>query len=274
MRFAITGCDRYLTIFQEFLRAGWTPVKLFSAPPINDFSTNRRMTQLAEQHGCPVQLTRMHDQDLRNLAELNCDALIVASYDWRIGDWRPYLRYAINFHPSPLPVGRGGYPLPRAILEKRKSWAMTCHKVEAEFDCGDILASEQFALHEFETHESLNLKLQIAGRSLARRLATRLEEYWDAAVPQNGGEYWPKVENDDRTLNFQASVDTILRTTRAFGNLGCYAKFDSGLLGVVNVQGWQQKHDVEPGEIVHVNDQHIVVAARDGYVALLGINRG
>ena len=52
--------------------------------------------------------------------------------------------FAVNFHASPLPNARGPYPAFRAILEGRRSWGVTCHRLEHGFDAGDILAAEVF----------------------------------------------------------------------------------------------------------------------------------
>ncbi len=271
MRFAITGCDRYAGVFEAFLGAGWTPVKLFSTPVNNPLSTNVKMMALAKRHGCAIQLTRMNDNDLRDLAERGCEALIVASYDWRIGDWSPHLQYAVNFHPSPLPLGRGPYPLPRAILEQHRSWAMTSHKIAPEFDSGDILAREEFGLHAEENHESLNLKLQMAARRLAHRLAHNFEGYWRSAEPQGPGEgeYWPVFTEAERTLDFNAPVSAISRMLRAFGKLECFGWLNGERIFVRQALAWPEPHTLRPGTVMHVNGQEVVVAAMDGAVALL-----
>jgi methionyl-tRNA formyltransferase len=269
MRFAITGCDRYIRVFEEFLRADWEPVKLFTSPATNLLSSNTRMTTMAARRGIPVQETRMSEDDLRDLRERNCEVLVVASYDWRIGNWPAYLQYAINFHPSPLPLGRGPYPLVRAILEDRRSWAITCHKIAAEFDSGDILATETFDLHAQECHESLNLKLQMASGRLARQVVTNFSTLWDTAVPQSGGEYWPLFTPTDRTLNFFMPVETILRQLRAFGSLECYAMANGEPVYVRRAIGWTEAHQVNPHTVMHVDNHTIVISAKDGYIALL-----
>ncbi len=268
MRFAITGCDRYARVFEEFLAAGWTPVKLFSSEPVNRLSANDRVIALAKQHGCPVQLTRMGEADLDDLAQRGCDALIVASYDWRIPRWQDKLQYAVNFHPSPLPVGRGPYPLPRAILERRARWGMSCHKIEHEFDSGAVLGMEEFRLHEDESHETLNLKLQMASGRLARKMAPSFVELWNAAQPQGEGEYWPVFSEAERTLDFHADVADVLRKLRAFGVLECYARLNGQRIYVRHACGWPEPHNLAPETVVHVNGSDVVLAVRDGFVAL------
>jgi methionyl-tRNA formyltransferase len=268
MRFAITGCDRYARVFEEFVAAGWTPVKLFSAQPVNRLSANEHVISLARRHGCPVQFTRMGETDLDDLAQRGCEALIVASYDWRIPHWRDKLHYAVNFHPSPLPLGRGPYPLPRAILEQRKRWAMSAHRIEHAFDSGDLLAMEEFGLDESESHETLNLKLQMAGGRLARKLAPSFIELWDAAQPQGKGEYWPAFSEAERTVDFHASVADILRKLRAFGVLECYGHLNGQRIYVRHAYGWPEPHNLGPETVVHVNGSDVVLAVKDGFIAL------
>ncbi|HEX8954911.1 MAG TPA: formyltransferase family protein [Burkholderiaceae bacterium] len=268
MRFAITACDRYARVFDEFLAAGWIPVKLFSSHPVNRLSANERVISLARRHGCPVQLTRMGAADLDDLAQRGCDALIVASYDWRIPRWQDKLQYAVNFHPSPLPLARGPYPLPRAILERRTHWGMSCHKIEHEFDSGDVLCIEEFGLHEEESHETLNLKLQMAGGRLARKLAPSFVERWNAAQPQGAGEYWPVFSEAERTLNFQGKVAEVLHMLRAFGVLECYGRLNGQRIYVRQAYGWPETHNLAPETVVHVNGSDVVLAVQDGFIAL------
>ena len=181
MRFAIATLDRYLGIFEAFCLAGWTPTKLFTLPVRDpEFGTQARAIALAEKTGATVQLSRLSDADLSALGESGCEVLIVAGYDWKIPPWERALKYAVNFHPAPLPIGRGPYPLPRALLEQRPFWGMTCHRLSAQFDAGDILAAEHFALHADECHERLNLRVQMAGKRLAIRVARNFVTLWVA----------------------------------------------------------------------------------------------
>jgi len=103
MRFAITASDTSYSVFNAFLKAGWEPVKLFVFSTQGSLDSNHKVIELAESRKISVQLSRMTQVDLRELAERECEVLIVANYQWRIGNWRPYLKHAVNFHPSPLP---------------------------------------------------------------------------------------------------------------------------------------------------------------------------
>jgi methionyl-tRNA formyltransferase len=217
VRFAITATDRYLEVFKTLVEHGWTPVKLFTAPVDNRLHRNTAVLDFAKQLNVEVQISRLTDDNLRGLADRGCEVLVVASYAWRIGDWRPHLRYAVNFHPSPLPHGRGPYPAPAAILEQSKTWGVSCHKLDHDFDSGDVLKSDEFPLTPDEDHDSLDLKIQLAVRRLSADVAGRFEEYWQRARPQQGGDYYPMWTDADRRLDFTQDVADVLRRMRAFG---------------------------------------------------------
>ena len=101
-------------------------------------------------------MSRVLPADLAGLKAIGCDALVVAGYPWLIKGWERHLPYAVNFHPSPLPVGRGPYPLFQAILDSLPEWGMTAHLLETAFDTGAIVAQKRFYLNAAETHDTLD----------------------------------------------------------------------------------------------------------------------
>jgi len=110
MRFAITATDRYLGVLETLVEHGWSPLKVFTTSVDNRLHHHQALLEFARRLNVEVQISRLSESNLRELGERGCEALVVASYRWRIGAWRPPLARAINFHPSPLPRGRGPYP--------------------------------------------------------------------------------------------------------------------------------------------------------------------
>ena len=271
MRFAIVTIDRYMGIFQAFMDAGWQPIKLFTGASKNEFDTQQQVIAEAERRSLDIQLSRITENDIMALRAQGCDALVVAGYSWKIPDTRQILPYAVNFHPSPLPIGRGPYPMPQVILEDRDNWAISCHKLVPELDAGDILSSESFPLSDGECHESLDLKIQIAGTRLAKKIADNFHTYWDQAIPQNNATYWKKASEDDRLIDFAQPIDLVLRHIRAYGMTESFAKFGESILVVKRAIGWQEHHSFPPGQIVHLNQRKLVVAVQDGFVGFLDI---
>jgi methionyl-tRNA formyltransferase len=268
MRFAVTATDRYLSVFRAFVDRGWTPVKVFTTTVDDRLHRNTGVIEFAQQLKVDVQISRLTEDGLRELADRGCEALVVASYKWRIGDWRPHLKYAVNFHPAPLPVGRGPYPTPVPILEQAATWGVACHKLEHDFDVGDVLKTVEFPVSLQDDHDSVDLKIQLASKRLAEDIAERFVDRWEAAAPQVGGSYYPMWTDADRTLDFSQPVESILRRVRAFGPIECMAKIKDATLFVRHAVGWTESHQIPPGTVIYVNGLSLVIAAADGYIGL------
>jgi methionyl-tRNA formyltransferase len=269
MRFAITVLDLYGPIFDTFLKKGWTPVKLFVWTVDHIFDEHRAAVETAERLKIPIQMSRMRDEDMADLAERGCDVLIGAGYRWRIGDWSKHLKYAVNFHPAPLPEGRGPYPVVQAIREGRREWATTCHKFAPDFDTGDILDQEKFPFADDETHESATIRMRMASQRLAERVADDLPGLWERAQPQVGGTYYNRWTDEERTLDFTKTVEENMRKYRAFGKIEVMAVVNESNIFVRNMVGWTEEHSHTLGWVIHVYRRHTVIAVKDGYLCLI-----
>lgn len=270
MRFAFAGIDFLGDVFDTLIAKGWQPVKLFSRPCDRIYDFNDVTVTRAQALQIPVQMSRMQPADLAGLSALRCDALIVAGYPWLIEGWQAHLSYAVNFHPSPLPEGRGPYPLFRAILDAVPEWGMSAHIIDSTFDTGAVLAQRRFLLARDETHDLLLAKCQIAAREIAGSLADDLPGLWREAKPQGAGSYWPRTTPAQRTVDWSGNVEDVLRTIRAFGSVESFARIGSQLLHVWEASGWRQAHAEKPGTLVHKHRRHLIVAARDGFVQVTG----
>ncbi|GEP04083.1 methionyl-tRNA formyltransferase [Methylobacterium oxalidis] len=272
MKFAFAGIDFLGGVFEALIQAGWTPIKLFTRPCDGIYDHNEAVVTLARQRRLPMQLSRLRQSDLDalNAAHGRDWALVVSGYPWLVTGWHGRAAYALNIHPSPLPTGRGPYPLFQAIDAGYESWGVTAHVLaEQGFDTGDILAQDIFPLVPGETHETLLAKCQMAARRLAAGpIARELPARWRRPEPQGDGTYWPRVSDADRTLDFRQEVETVLRRVRAFGSIETIARLGDSRVFVAAAEGWREAHTHTPGTIVHRYRRQIVVAARDGYVLI------
>ncbi len=267
MRFALATYEGYQCVLEALLRAGWQLEKLFLSP-VDWRHDNKQLIARALDLGVEVQHSPARSCDLADLGRRGCKMLVVAGYQWKVPEWCGDLDYAVNFHPSPLPEGRGPYPLVRAILEQRSSWAVTCHRISQRFDQGDILAAEAFPVEADECHETLSLKIQMAATRLADRLARELEPLWREALPQGSGSYWPRWSEQERSIDFSRPIGAIMRQVRAFGDLECMATINGVTIFVHRAQAWREPHSALPGSVVHAGTLAFVVAAADGLVAI------
>jgi methionyl-tRNA formyltransferase len=268
MRFAFAGIDFLGDVFLTLLERGWTPVKLFTRPCDKVYDFNETVVGRARSLNIPIQLSRIRAADLASLPSLRCEALIVAGYPWLVTGWEAHLPYALNIHPSPLPVGRGPYPLFQAILSGATEWGITAHKLAPSFDTGAIVAQERFPVAPDETHDSLLAKCQMGGKRLAAALASQLPDLWETAQPQGEGSYWPRVAEGQRTLDWTKTVAEVLRTIRAFGSIEAIAPLDTTRIYVRGATGWTEPHGFKPGTLVHSHRRHLLLAVRDGFVQL------
>jgi methionyl-tRNA formyltransferase len=270
MRFAFAGIDFLGDVFETLLAKGWEPVKLFSRPCDSIYDFNEVTLSRARGLRLPVQLSRIQPMDLASLKARKCDALIVAGYPWLIKGWEAYLPYAVNFHPSPLPFGRGPYPLFQAVLDAVPEWGVTAHALDPSFDTGPIVAQERFSLFPDEDHDTLLARCQMAAKRIAASLADDLPQLWAQAKPQGPGTYWPRMTQDQRTLDWSQGARQVLRTIRSFASIETFAQVDSRYIYVWEGNGWEEPHGYRPGTLVHKHRRHLVVAVRDGFVQLTG----
>ncbi|MHC2108547.1 formyltransferase family protein [Methylobacterium sp.] len=271
MKFAFAGIDFLGGVFEGLVEAGWKPVKLFTRPCDGVYDHNDVLVARARSMRLPIQLSRIHERDIEALqAEHGKDwALVVAGYPWLVKGWRGRVAYGLNIHPSPLPTGRGPYPLFRAVLDRYETWGVTAHVLADGFDTGDILAQEIFGLESAESHETVLAKCQMAARRLASGpIGKDLAARWRRAEPQGDGSYWPRATDGDRTLDFRQDVESILRRVRAFGTVETIARLGDARVYVAAAQGWRERHPHTPGTVVHRHRRHVVIAALDGYVQI------
>jgi methionyl-tRNA formyltransferase len=271
MKFAFAGIDFLGGVFEGLLDAGWTPVKLFTRPCDGIYDHNEVIVARARSLRLPIQLSRIRESDIAALQAEHgkACALVVAGYPWLVRGWRGRLDYGLNFHPAPLPTGRGPYPLFRAVLDQYETWGVTAHVLAEGFDTGDILAQEIFSLSPQENHETLLAKCQMSARRLAAGpLGRDLPGCWRRAEPQGDGSYWPRATDADRTLDFRQPVDAVLRRVRAFGTVETIARLGDARVFVAEAHGWRERHAHTPGSVIHRHRRHVVVAALDGYVQI------
>jgi methionyl-tRNA formyltransferase len=271
MKFAFAGIDFLSGVFDGLVAAGWTPVKLFTRPCDGIYDFNELIVARARSHRIPIQLSRLKPEDVEDLARRHGPdtVLAVSGYPWLVRGWTGRLKRAFNVHPSPLPIGRGPYPLFRAVLDRYETWGVSAHVLaEEDFDTGAVLAQETFALSPDECHETLLAKCQMAATRVAAEVAADLPDLWKRALPQGDGSYWHRATDADRTLDFREGVEPILRRVRAFGAIETIARLGEARVFVAAASGWTEAHSHPPGTVVHRHRRHVVIAARDGYVQL------
>ena len=212
MKIAYLGIDLLKPVLDALLDEGCGVLKLFTCPVDNVTETNTAVIRAAEERGIPYTLERITAGDLDALAGAGCELLVCAGYYYRVPVTDAFPM--VNFHPTPLPVGRGSWPMPRLILEGAELGGVTAHKMAADFDTGDILLRETFQLTEREDHQTYMEKVYEKIPAMVCRLVNDPSGVLAHARPQGAGEYWPLPREEDWTVTPDmdaARADLILR---------------------------------------------------------------
>jgi methionyl-tRNA formyltransferase len=119
-------------------------VAVVAGEPDEFTQDDQRVDLVARHHGMAL----VSDEELYASPPGDVDVVISFLFWKRIRE--PLLSLGrvgcLNFHPAPLPDmrGVGGYNV--AVLEGMSEWGVSCHFVDAEFDTGDIVEVERFAI--------------------------------------------------------------------------------------------------------------------------------
>ncbi|MCB9983884.1 MAG: hypothetical protein H6861_09480 [Rhodospirillales bacterium] len=271
MKFVYFGYDFMLPAIERVIEDGHELVGIFSFECDNIFNFNQQCRTLAQKRNVPFIISRAEDFHLYPFLDKGVELFFAAGYPYKIPPVDPARAYAVNLHPTYLPKGRGLMPIPRIILDNLESAAgLTAHKMTQNFDAGDILLQEKFALSPEESVETYSAKIAMRTPNLVSKLFDELSDLWEKAKPQNATEastIAPPTDQD-RLLDWNADIKTVKRTARAFGNFGSLASFDDQLWVVYALDAWEEPHDSAPGKIAVRLSREIVIAVKDGFVCL------
>jgi formyltransferase domain-containing protein len=213
------GIDMLYPVLDSIIDQGCNVMKLFSCPTDNVTEFNTRVLKTADKYNIPYTLNKITETDLIEFKEAGCDLLVCAGYYYRV----PILETLpmVNFHPSPLPLGRGPWPMPIILLNGLPYGGLTVHKMTQDIDAGDILLSETFAIKKDETLKSYMEQVFLLVPDMVCRLIRDLPALMDQAYVQGKGQYWPSPAEADWTVYPQMSVEQADRILRAFYGYEC-----------------------------------------------------
>lgn len=224
MKIAYAGFDLFYPVLELLYKNGCEITKIFSCKVDNITEFNEKVTDFAHAHNIPITYDKITLDDLTDLKTNGVDALFCAAYYYRM----PILDgfKMINIHPSLLPVGRGAWPMPLSILNQHKISGVTFHKMEENFDTGDILMQESFELSENESLDSFMQKAYSLLPDMIKKLVNNFSYYYDNATAQGEGEYWDAPDENDYIITQDSDFDYADLVLRAF--YGFYVIYDDG----------------------------------------------
>lgn len=270
MRIAYCGYDFFYSCLRKFIDMNHVEIiKIFTFETDNKYNYNKYIVDLSKMNNIPITFQRISEQDVYDLfTKHNCDCIITAAYPFKVPLVENVGFKGINIHPTLLPMGRGRWPLPFIILKGLKESGVTLHKINENFDEGDIIIQKSFQIHDKEDLETLSCRSQILAECLIEEVFNNFEYYWKNATPQTEGEYWSYPTLEEMSFDFSMSVDQIDRIIRAYGKFDSCVNFLDKSWLVWDANCWKETHNYQPGTIVHATNKEYLVAAKDGFVCL------
>lgn len=264
MRIAYLGYDILSPCLRALEESGCSVMKVFSFPTDDEFEFSREVEAFARERGLPFTRERITLREIRRLKAQGCEAIFSAGYPYRVPI--DHSLPIVNVHPSLLPVGRGGWPMPVTILRGLKESGVTLHKMEDDFDTGDILLQESFPVGPEDTLETMTGQIRVIGARLCRNMAADFSALWAAGRAQGAGEYWPCPRKPDYTIRETTPPQETARILRAFFGYDCYLKTETAEYRIVRGLFRPQEHSLPVGPAGVRKDGSPIYAVRGGFI--------
>jgi len=150
-------------------------------------STSASLLEIAEAFHIPVvSLSDLLKDDQEKLAALQPDLMLMSCFSRKL----PAAIFQLprlgcfNLHPSLLPAYRGPSPVHWQCVHKVQESGVTIHKVDAEFDRGDIAVQKKISTRHCLNKMELGYKLSLLGGEAFLDLLELMEEDQLILTPQ------------------------------------------------------------------------------------------
>jgi methionyl-tRNA formyltransferase len=177
---------------------------------------------------------------------------------------------ALNFHPAPLPRGRGPNPQ-RLLYEGDLSTAVTLHRIVPEFDAGAIVSQPTRRFPEAITPEIvLGTWLDLFTDALDEGVARAIAGEYGTPQDDSRATYAAPFTPDERILDWDEPALTIQRRATALNLVGpqSLAEIDGQLVTVQDVRAVPDAPKGVPGTILHRDGETMIVRVADAAVQM------
>lgn len=238
--------------------------------------------EIAVEYGVSVyQPERVRDPEfIKVLEELAPDVIIVVAFGQilskEILDLPQY--GCVNVHASLLPKLRGAAPIQWSVIDGDEESGVTIQQMDEGIDTGDILSVKKYRLAPKETGGSLFDRLAGFGGPMILEVLERAEKGELQPIPQNHEEhtYAKMLSKETGRIDFSMPAAAIERLIRGLSPWPSAFTFLNGkMLKIWDADVISQEEadkraivSAEPGTIVGIDAQKIIVQTGEGYLVL------
>lgn len=219
MKIAYMGFDLFAVALETLLQSDCEIIKIFTCKVDHESEFNEKVIAMADEKRIPWTDKPVEKEDLAELKEAGCEAVISAGYYYRIPVDEEL--FMVNIHPSLLPEGRGAWPMPIMILNGYRTGGVTIHKLKAGFDTGDILMTREFPMDSRENLEKMTERICSVIPEMICSLLENFKALYDGAVSQGEGTYWLCPSEKDWVITPAMDAEEADRILRAFYGFEC-----------------------------------------------------
>lgn len=232
----------------------------------------------AVEHEIPVyQPQKARDEEfVEILREINPDVIVVVAYGQILPESILNIpKYGcINVHGSLLPKYRGAAPIQWAVLDGEEKTGITTMYMEKGLDTGDMIDKAEIVLDPKETAGTLHDKLMEIGANLLLETLEKLENETAVRIKQNDSEscYASMLTKEMGQIDFSKSareIECLIRGMNPWPS--AYTSLNGKTLKVWEAEVLTENPGEEPGIVIDVTKDAIVVACKEGALKLLEI---
>ena len=264
--------DFSVPVLETIIREGYEVVGVVTQPdrPVGRkrILTPTPVKQKAMEHGIPVFQPEKIKEDYDQVLALNPDLIVTAAF----GQIIPKILLdapkhgCINVHASLLPKYRGGAPIHKAIIDGETETGVTIMYMDVKMDTGDMISKVVVPIGEKDHTGSMFEKLSVAGAELLKETLPKLLAGEIEATPQNHEEAtfaW-NIKREDERIDWYKPATTLYNQVRGLHPWPvAFTQLDDLAVKIWWAEPNNHLYDAEPGTIVKVEKDGIVVACGD-----------
>lgn len=175
----------------------------------------------------------------------------------------------VNVHASLLPKYRGAAPINWAVVRGEAVTGVTIMKMDVGMDTGPMLLARELPIGDDDTAETLFSKLSLLGVEALMEALRRLQDGTLPEIPQEDSlaTYAPMIRKEHGRIDWARPAREVRNLIRGMTPWpSAYASHDGKRLKILSAS--VREGGGEPGEVLDVGREGILVACGDGALAL------
>ena len=221
-----------------------------------------------------IEASNVKSEDLKiKLSKLKPDLFVVVAYKILPPSLINIPKYgSINLHASLLPKYRGAAPIQWSLMNGDKETGITVFQIKPSVDTGDIVAQKKIKISDEDNMQTLGKRLSISGSNLVLDAMKKIEQ-GDMGIPQNTNHATkaPKIEKEMTIINWSWTARKIHNWIRGLTPKPGMSTYINGKRIRVYKTKVLNNDYGNPGAIVNVNKDNIIVSTSKGSLSLLEI---